>query len=129
MGVLECSFFNALVPCFVLPLVLIVAPEYKRWDHLTGRNTWNTLGVAGLCAIVCLAKYCDRVSKFTVVSKASTMFYAVTDSNMKLVAGIGTLIFFHEALTWGQVIGFFLIFISLLISLYDKKLKVDNEKK
>jgi drug/metabolite transporter (DMT)-like permease len=55
------------------------------------------------------------------------MFYAVVDSNMKLIAGIGTIVFFRESLTWGQVTGFFIIFISLMVSLYDKKVKVDRE--
>jgi drug/metabolite transporter (DMT)-like permease len=126
--VLECSFFNAFIPCIVLPAVLLVAPEYQRWgDHLGGRNAANSLGVAGLLLTICLAKYVDRVSKFTVVSKASTMFYAVVDSNMKLIAGIGTIVFFRESLTWGQVTGFFIIFMSLIVSLYDKKVKVARE--
>jgi drug/metabolite transporter (DMT)-like permease len=46
---------------------------------------------------------------------------------MKLIAGIGTIVFFRESLTWGQVTGFFIIFISLMVSLYDKKVKVDRE--
>jgi len=129
LGVLECSFFNALLPCLILPWVLLVAPEYQRWgDQLSHRSPLNNACVAGLLASVCVAKYGDRVSKFTVVSKASTMFFAVVDSNMKLFAGIGTIVFFSEAFTWGQGMGFFLIFVSLLISLYDKKLKVDKER-
>jgi len=129
LGVLECSFFNALIPCMILPIALAIVPEGDKWtEQLTGRDTKGTVGVTFLCITVCLAKYGDRLSKFTIVSKASTMFFAIIDSNMKLVAGIGTIIFFTTSFTGGQGIGFGLIFISLLLSLYDKKKKMDAEK-
>lgn len=56
------------------------------------------------------------------------MFYAVIDSNMKIIAGIGTFVLFNENIYWPQVVGFVCIFISLCITCYDKKLKYDAEQ-
>lgn len=57
------------------------------------------------------------------------MFYAVVDSNMKIIAGIGAIVFFHDSVYWPQLAGFGCIFLSLLTTCYDKKLKYDEEKK
>ncbi len=57
------------------------------------------------------------------------MFYAVVDSNMKIIAGIGAIVLFHDSVYWPQMVGFACIFLSLLATSYDKKLKYDEEKK
>jgi len=130
IGVYECAFFNALIPFCVIPLALAVVPEQKIWaQHLGGRNALNTFTVTAVTLMICLAKWGDRISKFSVVQKASTMLFAIIDANMKLVAVVGTLLFFREEVTTGQLIGFGLIFMSLLSSLYDKKLKVAEDER
>lgn len=126
--VLECSLSNSIVPFCLLPLVLLFLPEYEKWDKLIGHNRRPTAGITILCITIALAKYADRTSKFSIISKASTMFFAVVDSNMKIVAGIGAFLFFKEKIYWPQVVGFVLIFLSLLIAVYDKKLKHDEEQ-
>ena len=126
--VLECSLANTVIPFLLLPLALLFLPEYNRWDILLGHNRRPTAGITLLCAIIALAKYADRTSKFSIVSKASTMFFAVVDSNMKIVAGIGAFLFFNEIIYWPQVLGFVLIFLSLLVALYDKKMKYDEDR-
>jgi len=131
IGVYECAFFNALIPFCVIPLAFLVVPEEKQWStQLTGRNSLNTFTVTAVVIMICFAKWGDRVSKFSVVQKASTMLFAIVDANMKFVAVVGTLAFFSAEVTIGQIIGFVLIFGSLCASIYDKKLKVlEDERK
>ena len=128
LGVLECSFFNAIIPSFVLPLVLLVIPEYTKWGILSGHAPSPEAIITLLCIALTAAKHTDRLSKFFIVSHASTMFFAFVDSNMKIVAGIGTFIFFSETVYWTDVVGFICIFISLLIACYEKKLKYEADK-
>jgi uncharacterized membrane protein len=126
--VLECSFFNAVIPSFLLPGVLAVVPEYKRWTSLTGRGPSATAVITILCAGLTAAKHADRLSKFFIVSRASTIFFAFVDSNMKIIAGIGTFIFFNQAVYWTDVVGFVFIFLALMVACYDKKLKYDQDR-
>lgn len=125
---LECSFFNAVIPSFLLPGVLAVVPEYQKWTSLTGRGPSATAVITILCAGLTAAKHTDRLSKFFIVSRASTIFFAFVDSNMKIIAGIGTFIFFNQAVYWTDVVGFVCIFLALLVACYDKKLKYDQDK-
>lgn len=130
IGVYECAFFNALIPFCVIPLALLADSEQKQWSvQLTGRNSLNTFTVTMVVIMICFAKWGDRISKFSVVQKASTMLFAIVDANMKFVAVLGTLLFFHQHVTIGQLIGFAFIFLSLLSSLYDKKLKVAEDER
>jgi hypothetical protein len=126
--VLECSFFNAIIPSFLLPGVLAVVPEYKKWTILTGKAPGATTIITILCAGLTAAKHTDRLSKFFIVSRASTIFFAFVDSNMKIIAGIGTFIFFNQAVYWTDVVGFIFIFMALMVACYDKKLKYEAEK-
>jgi hypothetical protein len=56
------------------------------------------------------------------------MFYAVVDSNMKIIAGVGAFFLFHDDIYWSQWVGFGFIFVSLLFTCLDKKIKYDEEK-
>lgn len=120
MGILECSFFNAIIPFFSLPLLLSVLPEYSRWGILMGHPPRQEAAVTFLCIALAAAKHMDRLSKFYIVSRSSTMFFAVIDSNMKIVAGIGTFLFFNEVVYWTDIVGFLCIFIALVVSSYEK---------
>jgi hypothetical protein len=126
--VLECSFFNALVPSLVLPLVLLAIPEYKQWDVLVGHIPRSEAIISLLCISLVFAKHLDRQNKFFIVSQGSTMFFAIIDSNMKIVAGIGTLVFFGQKAYWTNIAGFLCIFVSLAIACYEKKVKFDAEQ-
>ena len=123
MGVLECSLANSLVPSLLLPLSLLVVPEYKKWTCLTGRGTNLTILITVLCCSITICKHADRLCKFSIVSQANTMFFAAVDSNMKVIAGIGTFIFFSETVYWTHIVGFILIFISLVLMVMDKRNK------
>lgn len=120
MGILECSFFNAIIPFFSLPLLLSVLPEYSRWGILMGHPPRQEVGVTFLCIALAASKHMDRLSKFYIVSRSSTMFFAVIDSNMKIMAGIGTFLFFNEVIYWTDIVGFLCIFIALIVSSYEK---------
>jgi uncharacterized membrane protein len=123
MGVLECSLANSIVPSSVLPLALLVIPEYKSWNSLSDKKPTACFVIALLCCSVTLCKHADRLCKFSIVSEASTMFFAAVDANMKVVAGIGSFLFFDEKVYWPQVVGFILIFFALIVMYYDKKMK------
>jgi hypothetical protein len=73
--------------------------------------------------VVTASKHADRLAKFSIVSMTSTMFFAAVDSNMKVVAGIGSFLFFRDDVYWPQILGFILIFIALIIMYIDKKQK------
>lgn len=124
MGVLECSLANSLIPCLVLPLVLLVIPEYQKWPDQLYHHPQNIrLFIGFLCLVVTASKHADRLAKFSIVSMTSTMFFAAVDSNMKVVAGIGSFLFFRDDVYWPQILGFILIFIALIIMYIDKKQK------
>jgi drug/metabolite transporter (DMT)-like permease len=127
MGVLECSLANAIIPSFFLPVALLAIPEYHRWSTLLHRTPSATAVITLLCVTITLAKHADRLSKFSIVSQASTMFYAIVDSNMKIIAGIGAIFLFSDTVSWPQDIGYACIFFSLLFTCYDKKVKYDLE--
>jgi drug/metabolite transporter (DMT)-like permease len=130
IGVYECAFFNALIPFCVIPLAFIFDNETAHWSNqLNGRNTLNTFTVTAVVTMICLAKWGDRISKFSVVQKASTMLFAILDANMKFIAVVGTFIFFHEKIIGGEIIGFIFIVFSLIVSLYDKKIKLEEEER
>lgn len=62
----------------------------------------------------------DRVSKFYIIANTSTLFFAVIDANMKILAGIGAFVFFGESIFWPKIVGFILIAFSLLLSVFEK---------
>jgi hypothetical protein len=136
LGVLEASFSNALIPFLVLPLTLTFLPEYKQWSILSHPSTTTAYSLLGngarhgqstivaimtlLLVALSLSKYLDRVSKFYVVGQASTLFYAVLDSNMKIIAGIGAFMFFDEVISLPKIIGFCFIALSLVLTVVEK---------
>jgi hypothetical protein len=128
MGVLECSLFNAFIPSMLLPWILLVVPEYKQWGELGGRVPSSEAIVALLCVSLVFAKQFDRQNKFFIVSHGSTMFFAIVDSNMKIVAGVGTLLFFGQKAYWTNIVGFLCVFVSLAVACYEKKLKYDADQ-
>jgi drug/metabolite transporter (DMT)-like permease len=122
MGVLECSLANSLIPCCVLPFVLLVVPEEKKWgDQLGGHAPIACFFIALLCLSVTVSKHADRLCKFSIVSMTSTMFFAAVDANMKVVAGIGSFLFFSDNVHWPQILGFVFIFFALIVMYLDKK--------
>jgi hypothetical protein len=126
MGVLECSFANAVIPFFVIPFALLVVPEYRRWVELTSFGPSGTVIILTICLSITITKYADRLSKFSIISMANAMFFAGVDSNMKVVAGVGTFLFFEEKIYWSEVVGFSLIVISLGVMIEDKKNKLKH---
>jgi hypothetical protein len=130
MGVLECSLANSIIPCCVLPLALAVIPEYKSWTTQLagGHSAAARVFIAFLSLVVTASKHADRLAKFTIVSMTSTMFFAAVDSNMKVVAGIGSFLFFREDVYWPQVLGFIFIFFALIVMFIDKKQKIEAAK-
>jgi drug/metabolite transporter (DMT)-like permease len=130
IGVYECAFFNAIIPFAVIWFALLFSAEATTWaSQLTGKSTMNTFTITCVVTMICFAKWGDRISKFSVVQKASTMLFAIVDANMKFIAVIGTLVFFRQQVTIGQLFGFAFIFLSLCCSLYDKKLKVAEDQR
>ena len=130
IGVYECAFFNAIIPFAVIWFALLFSDEATTWaSQLTGKSTMNTFTITCVVTMICFAKWGDRISKFSVVQKASTMLFAIVDANMKFIAVIGTLVFFRQQVTIGQLFGFAFIFLSLCCSLYDKKLKVAEDQR
>ena len=124
MGVLECSLANSIIPSLVIPFVLLFIPEYHKWnEQLTGRSAYATAVVLLLCASITIFKHADRLCKFSIVSQASTMFFAAIDANMKVVAGVGTFLFFGEDAKWCQIVGFILVFFALFLMVADKRNK------
>ena len=101
-------------------------PEYHKWYTLLNPTLFGTLIITLLCLGVTLSKHIDRLCKFTIVSETSTMFFAAVDANMKVIAGIGSFIFFDEVVYWPQVVGFGLIFGALVVMYEDKKMKMNN---
>jgi len=97
IGCLECAIANSIIPFFLLPTILIFIPEYKTWnEELVGFNKKGTIIVTFLCFTILITKNADRLSKFFVISESSTMYYAAIDANMKVIAGIGSFIFYDE---------------------------------
>lgn len=123
MGVLECALANSVIPSAFLPIILTFVPEYNKWDILTSYRTQGTIMIGLLCCGVTISKHADRLAKFSIVSEASTMFYAAVDAFMKVIAGIGSFLFFKDAIYWPQILGFVMIFFALIIMYYDKKIK------
>lgn len=121
-GVLEVSIANSLVPSLILPFVLAFVPETKDWGDLANFGSVDTTYIVVLCVGVALSKYADRLCKFSIVHAASTLFYAVVDANMKVVAGLGSFFFFNEKIYWPQLLGFSLIVCSMLVSIMNKYL-------
>jgi len=126
MGVLECSLANSLIPFCVLPLALLAVPEYRDWGPVLIDRAPNVRTcIALLCCLVTICKHTDRLSKFSIVGSAGTMIFAAVDANMKVVAGIGSFLFFGEVIYWPQVLGFVLVFFALIIMYVDKKKKLE----
>lgn len=131
IGVSECTFSNSIIPFFLLPLVFIFVPEYKQWGELTGHDAGMTTLLVFLCCGVGLSKLVDRMCKFSLVNKASTMYFAGVDAAMKMVAGFGAIFFFNQSSSYTQLIGFVLIvlsFIPMRIGSHKEKEKERLEK-
>ena len=113
------------MPFIVLPLTLIITPEYKNWHKLELQTGDAGTMIPMVLAFIALSKFLDRTSKFSIVHSASTLFYAVVDANMKVVAGVGAFFFFGEELYWPQYLGFVLIICSLIISIFNRRLQLN----
>jgi len=130
IGSLECAIANSIIPFFLLPTILILIPEYKTWnEELIGFDKKGTMIVTFLCFAITITKSADRLSKFFVISKSSTMYFAAIDANMKVVQGIGSFFFFHEIYYWPQILSFVLIIIALVIMYYDRSLNSFHSQK
>lgn len=126
-GVLEVAIVNSLIPSLLLPIVLALGAETKQWGCLLQVGTFDTACVALLCVGIALSKYADRLCKFGIVHAASTLFFAVIDANMKVVAGLGSIFFFHEKVYWPQFLGFALIVLSMVLSVLNKHLSAGSK--
>jgi len=133
LGCLEITLANSLIPFILLPIILIFIPEYQYWNELTyyynNNNIKSTLIITLICILLSINKYADRISKYTIIGKRSTLFFAAIDANMKVVTGIGSFIFFNEEIYWPQILGFILIVIALIIMYLDRYITIKNEIK
>ena len=130
IGCLECAIVNSIIPFFLLPSILIFIPEYKTWNEdLIGFNKKGTVIVTLLCFAIAITKNADRLSKFFIISKSSTMYFAAIDANMKVITGIGSFFLFDEIYYWPQILGFMLIIIALVIMYYDRSLNSFHSQK
>lgn len=113
---------NAVIPFFAVPLILLVIPEYKTWANvLYPLSPYVTAIVTVLLVSLALAKNIDRSAKFGIVTAASTIFFAGVDAFMKVIAGIGSFLFFGEKIMWPNVIGFGLVVLALVALFIDKR--------
>lgn len=119
-GVLEVSIANSVVPSIILPFALLFVPEIKDWGQLISFGPANTIYILALCIGISLSKYADRLCKFSIVHSASTLFFAVVDANMKVVAGLGSFLFFDEKIYWPQLLGFAFVVGSMVLSIFNK---------
>jgi drug/metabolite transporter (DMT)-like permease len=122
IGVSECAVANSVVPFFIVPVMLFVIPEYKRWDKelIHPGDTYLTTVLSLLFIALCFSKHIDRLSKYGIVDESSTIFFAGVDAQMKMIAGVGSFFFFGEEITWTIIVGFGLIAVSVVIMFIDK---------
>lgn len=136
LGVAECSFFNSFIPCMTIPLIFIVVPEYKEWGILTKPRSGAQLSLLlFLCLGLAISKLIDRLCKFSIVNKASTMYFAGVNAAMMVVAGVGSIAFFrgsdNTSTNWAHVVSFVIIilaFIPMRIGSFHEK-EEENRKK
>jgi uncharacterized membrane protein len=122
IGVSECATANAIIPFCLVPFVLTFDTEYKSWgQHLYPLSKAKTTIVVFLLISLSLAKNFDRAAKFGIVSSSSTIFFAGIDAFMKVIAGIGSFIFFGEVIQWNSYIGFVLVVMALICLFVDKR--------
>ena len=115
IGVAETSFSNSIIPFFTIPLLYIVIPEYTKYpSDLTGYSPQYTVVLVFLCGSIAVAKLIDRACKFSLVSQTSTMFFGSVDCAMKVVAGLGAIVFFNAELRWTEIVGFIIIILSFV---------------
>lgn len=122
-GVLEVTFATTLGPSALIPLTLLAFPEYRQWGEIFSTTRLHGSVICLLYAAIMVCKYVDRTYKYLLVHRATTMFYAFVDANMKVVAGVGSFLFFHDtdSVYWSEVLGFLLVVLSFLLSLVDRK--------
>jgi hypothetical protein len=122
IGVSECATANAIIPFCLVPLVLTFDKESSSW----GRDLYpfsppKTAIIVFLLVSLSLAKNFDRAAKFGIVSTSSTIFFAGVDAFMKVVAGIGSFLFFGEIIQWNSYVGFILVVLALICLFIDKR--------
>lgn len=122
IGVSECAVANSVIPFFVVPFMLLVIPEYKRWDKelIHADDTYLTTVLTLLFLALCFSKHIDRLSKYGIVDESSTIFFAGVDAQMKMIAGVGSFFFFGEEITWCLIVGFGLVALAVVLMFVDK---------
>ena len=126
IGVIECAVANSIIPFFTIPIVLVFRPEYTVWaSELTPSKATFKIKVIiiVLCISLVASKQIDRFSKYSILQASNTIFYAGIDAFMKIVAGIGALVLFHERTTVGKITGFLLTLFSVFLLYIDKRRK------
>jgi EamA domain-containing membrane protein RarD len=110
------------VPFFVVPFILIVIPEYKRWNSqlIHSNDSGLTTILTLLFFALCFSKHIDRLCKYGIVNEASTIFFAGVDAQMKMIAGVGSFFFFNEEITWCIIVGFILVALAVVVMFIDK---------
>lgn len=116
LGVHEVSFANSFIPSLVLPCILKVDGEYTRWKtkFADGNDHMRLLGIVAICIGLTNTKFLDRVCKFTIVSRKSSVFFGVVDAAMKSAAGIGSYLMFDEDTDWTDFAAFGLVLLSFI---------------
>jgi len=105
-----------------VPFMLLVIPEYKRWDSqlIHPGDTYLTTVLTLLFIALCFSKHIDRLSKYGIVDESSTIFFAGVDAQMKMIAGVGSFFFFGESVTWCIIVGFLLVAMAVVVMFVDK---------
>ena len=133
-----CAIANSFVLFLTVPLALLVVPEYSLWANVLWQCSSaesviirRNIVVVLFCVLLAVSKQVDRMSKFGIVHASSTIFFAGIDSVMKMVAGLGSLIFFDNGgrVVWPEDVSFLMVCASVWLLYIDKSAKVDAAKK
>lgn len=125
IGVSEAALANSIIPFFTIPFALVFIDEYTLWpDELAPTLSKTRMIIALLSVTLCISKQIDRISKFGIVQGSNTLFFAGVDSLNKIIAGLGSFIFFSEEVTISAIFSFVMIGISVLLLYLDKRNKM-----
>ena len=128
LAVSEVSFFNSVIPFFVMPFVMLATGEVHeygpQWDRLAVTGGDLRLFAAFLCVCLGLGKMCDRLSKFTLIANSGAFFFAILDTFRRMGTGLLSVWMFGEAFTVAKLLSFVLCTVALTMnSIGDHRLK------
>lgn len=124
----EASFYNSLIPCCVMPIVMFATGEFRRyepeWNRLESVSPLTPWLACALGAGLAMAKMFDRLSKFTIIQSRNSFFFAILDAFRRMGTGLVSVWMFNEALTAAKLLAFALTTTAIIAnSLGDSHLK------